>query len=429
MKDFKNQLASIKPLVNKRGGALFNSQDELQYTSDIKKTSLKKEDLCLSRLPLFGKVKSYKEDQGYGFLSANRTDYFFHISSRITFGRNDFIRPEENVFFILGSPKKSHANHEHLKHKKEVVSWCSINDFWKNRGPDSQNSLNTLRSEWFSKQTIELIFEIIEADWYRSNFGLEKADINLQDSVLHSALIKKLKVLGIDDWVKFKVRDRLNNSLFLFSKDWCCSKSDEVPRFLIDNFTANQLSALTNPQYKWFCKCNKEFEEAKLFEWAMRCSLSNSEKEEWCRELDDDYSWYRNVVFNLLSTNWRPFKEVLPWIQRVLKYETVNTELIIDRLKRFPEEKESLFGILDDSHKVKYLVHQPSATDEIKEIVDRTGNIDLYTPALLYSTIAIDLESDGDNVWEIGVANKLDKWLMFSSNESTTKKKNSIPRA
>ena len=421
MKDFKTQLASIKPLVNTQGKENSSPKVESQQTSSFKKTSLKKEDLCLSRLPLLGRVKNYKEEQGYGFISANRIDYFFHVSSRITFGKDSFITLGENVLFILGSPKKSHVGHKQVKHKREVVSWCYVNDIWQNGGPASQNSLNALRLEWFSKQTIELIFQVIEADWYRLNFALGKADINLQDSVLHSSLVEQLKVLESDDWVRFAVKDRLNNSLFSFSKDWHCSKSEEVPRFLIDNFTADQLSTLRNPRYKWFCACNKEFEEAKLFEWAMRCSLSDSEKEEWCRELDDDYSWYGEVLFSLLSTDWCPFSEVIPWIKRVLEDESVEPELIIDRLKRFPEEKGSLFEILDDAHKIKYLVNQPEAIDEIQEIINKTGNIELYEPALLYSAFAIDLEADGDNIWEIGVANKQDKWLMLSRNDSTNK--------
>ena len=418
MGDLKDQLAAIRSMV-KKADTLISDTHRLPSTKKYSAPSKSKstwtvEDLCILRLPLLGQVKSYISDRAFGFISTGQNDLFFHISGRILDKSTEIsgdVRERHLIYVIGSSPKDGRPN---------AAQWCFVDDIiWPSgRVPRSQQELDQIRRGWYTRQTLDCLFEILRADWYRRSWKDKSPAADLTDAILQDELIAKLKSTSPDEWRQLRVKDQLNSALFTFARDWVRDDDDFVTQSLVENFTAEQLAAYGPPRYKWVLKDGLGKYQSKLFEWALQSRLDDAQRSRWEANLEDDFSWDGEVASRLIASDWIPSEVSISWIHRLVKFNRVSPDIILKRLDRCPDEWPKWFNCLPDPSKVELLARQPSLSKQLVEFLESKADQELHQLALFQQVISIDLESDRETIWEIGCADRAGKHLLLSRNHS-----------
>jgi len=426
--DFKEQLAEIRSLVKKAdyvaGDASHQHREIKDHTNkDWRSLSSSSEGSCISILPLLGKIDNYDPSRAFGFISSKSGNLFFHLTDRIsgtTINLEGDIQKYPVMYITGSSPKDG---------RTRAARWCFVDDIdWPSgKVPDTQKGLDSIRKKWIELLTIEQILEILKADWYRKYFKKNNLVADLQDPILQDMFTRKLSSANPDEWRQLHVKERLQQSMYVFARSWSSDSDEYSAQDLVNNFTIDQLVAFGKPKYEWFGLCEAEY-EAKLFEWALSSDLDDSHRLRWEEELQDDYPWYDGVASSLISGDWIPSKAEIQWIQKLIRANRLSPALIIDRLKNYPSEKELWFDFLPDEQKVMALAYDPASTGRLIALLRTKNDAQLNCSALLHRALSLDLESDGKDIWEIGVADVNGIHLLLSRDDPSEKSAGSLEK-
>ena len=145
MKDFKKQLAAIRPSLPKAKASETPNSDPSLTVLNEKKSGTKNDALlrkCLERLPFFGNINKL-ESPKYGFVNTNDGDLFFHVSGRLP-PTDEVVDNLKNriVVYTAGSSE--------IDGSEIAVQWALVDDIaWpKYQIPKSQSQLDDLRTDW-----------------------------------------------------------------------------------------------------------------------------------------------------------------------------------------------------------------------------------------------------------------------------------------
>jgi superfamily II DNA/RNA helicase len=413
MADFRDQLAAIRPIITKVEPVASDSHrptpPKMRPVPSKARTASAIADKYIGRLPFIGRIDRIGPKGDYGFIAAERKkDFFFHISGMLPDGNSKITEELRNrtvVFAIGSSPKDVRVG---------AVQWCLADDIeWEGgHAPATQLELDQIRTKWFARQDLRRILNILGADWYKGAFKDGKPLCDLADSILHKALEERLKVLVPEEWCANRVPDALKLSRFAFLEKWNWQSDSYFPEQLLIAFAPDQLVTLGHPRYNWLYVAPPKL-KPKLFEWALRFAWGETPLGKWAVDLRHEFPWDGDVAARLLRSG-KDFSSVATeWLNRQKDAGRLPLEPIRERLLKFPAEWDVWFEYLPDLAKVDVLASRGSSDQDVASFVASRSDPGLEIVAIRHYAIAIDIESDGDRIWEIGVAKGPEKALLL----------------
>ena len=364
-------------------------------------------DLALARLTTLGQVLNYNPDRGFGHIAMGP---FFHISNEISNTKSikNINTNLKQILYIVGSRPNDD--------RPIAAQWCFAEDITWPGGvvPKIQDDFNKIRRMSLMAQPLESIIELLKTEWIQENRNLDNARTNLIDPVLAEVFVKKISIASPDELKFYNLIEVLSGSRYGFARGFVRNVDDFVPADLLEQLTPLQLVIFGSPRYQWNYRSTRNY-TPKMLEWALRSPIEDDQKAKWESLLDAQITYQIAVACNLLETpDWVATQTARLWIKRLLESGQIRPTKVVQRLQYFPEEWKDWAEYLSPEEEKVFLEGQ------LKEFGTRPGSLDFESNPnfirllLLERTLAIDIESDAERIWEIGVAGRVDKRLLFS---------------
>lgn len=423
MDDFKEQLAAIRSLVpaapqsgatptklklkGRRAGGRDNARPP---GSDGDESFLAK---CLERLPCLGRVKNTDSSKGFGFLEVNGRDLFFHASARAG-ERSRWLDLDligQTIVYVVGTSERNGRQCAVRWALAEEIPWPS------GRAPGSQSTLDEVRARWLAAQSVGCLLNILSAPWYEGKSRDGKPASDLVDGVLERVLLERLSRMSPEEWRAEDVRERLRGGRYYFLAEWHQTNSSQAPIKLLEAFSAEQLTILGSPRCNWLTTLTAEL-RPKLIEWAIRAPLDMTQAQEWRPILLRNFTRDAEIAVSVLSSTWQPTKHGIDWIEKLVESGRLPVAQVADRIRSHPDEHEIWGSRLPHDLQLELLAAwYPDSSDLVCRVVSK-NDPDLARLALCVTGLAIDIESDGERIWEMGSATKKDKALLMSREDA-----------
>jgi len=431
MSDFKEQLAAIRSLVSKAQASdaptptpspavpMETKAGEGRAPPPPPGDALLRK--CLERLPVFGRIENFDVNRGFGFVATGGRSLFFHVSGRLPASTERVAVDLRNrsLAYAVGSSQKDG--------RPCAVQWALIDDIaWPNgQAPQSQSQLDEIRTQWLEQQDLPRLLACLHANWYKGFLKDSKPSADLIDPVLERAVLDGLRSLSPEEWRLRKVRDVLQVGRYSFLSKWHWMADEQVPVALLRSFSAEQLTTLGPPRYQWLTSVTEE-SKPKLVEWAIRASLDATQAQEWKAELRRDFSRDAEIASSLLKSTWQPTALGVEWIQRLIVSRRLPASQIETRLNANPDEVPIWMNCLPSDRQLEFLVAQYPSTTDLAHHIATKNDQGLGRLALRSGSLAIDIESDGKQLWEIGTATWKTKSLLLSRDDAPSSSPNAI---
>lgn len=334
------------------------------------------ESLCYARLPFAGRLVRVAGTGGFGFVTnISSGEVFIHQKSR--FCPTERALPDASnqlIFFALGSRP--------AREKRDGTLWCFADDVeWGRLGPCcSEVEHAERRKQYFSGLDIRRLVKMLSANWYREIWANDQnLPADLEDPDLQHAIVVALDELRASDEDFARIIGAFEKSPYDFTYQWMYGHEFRVARSLLSKLPPEKLALIRTPDFSWLEQALPE-QIPKLVEWALRCADVSAR---WRSLLEPSHSWDQEVACRLLQSDGRPVEFIVDWIKQLVAQGQLDSRLCIERLGRFPEEEAYWGACL-------------SVSDRIDQL-----------------SMALDIESDGEHIWQIGVADASGRQLLF----------------
>ncbi len=156
---------------------------------------------------------------------------------------------------------------------------------------------------------------------------------------------------------------------------------------------------------------------SKLFEWALHCDLDEAQRAKWEANLADTFPWDADVAARLVSSDWTPSPTAIEWIRQLAQSGRLAGKVLSERLTRRPDEFQSWFDRLPEEDCAAVLARRFPKIHQVVAFLESQGTPALWRSALAARAVAIDLETDGNSIWEVGVANATRPHLLLARDD------------
>ena len=356
----------------------------------------------LCRLPRFGTVSRLEEERGFGFLSAEgHEDVFFHFRGyrgRLPGGQK-LPAVGSKVLFIAGSdPRRPNEP------KKSAIEWAPFELVAPSAGSDvaGQALLDGLRRHALVQQPLEALWTLLEASWY-SNSWRGAAPSDLEDAVLEQVLGNVLAAMSMTNLKKHRVGQRLAGSRYRFAARLSPTSVDCTFERLLELFNARQLSSLGAPNIAWLKKTKLASNtHARLLEWHLVSRSLTTPQGDWEKWFPGTDEAECDLATRFLDSDAAVDVFVATWLERLAHNGLVSEARADTWLNRRPDLAIALFQQLPAARQNALLSawrKDPGPLDGLLEKEPKQA-----TRLLTLSSLAFDLETDGERIWEVGCA-------------------------
>lgn len=386
------------------------------------------------KLALVGIVEALVDDKGFGFVTCDSRpgEHFFHITTNLT-GLRDFggMAEGNHVLFQLGSNPRKPG-------QICAVRWVRIDDLdWGDVAPPKdQQALDALRRDALHQRSLNDLRNRVRADWYAKLWAGE-APADLHDPVLGEALREHLSRLDPETLQKARVPDLLQQSRYDFAARLDPASDHCSVLDLLAAFSPAQLAVLGSPQNAWLESPLLQDrpsvggllpgekrqdpldpdQKSALLEWfVLGCAL---------REPSDGYDGWLNggatyeaaVAERVLARGQQLPRAVMQWIA-ILANKGGMSQLAVDYLATLDlAGAASLFGRLSTEAQFRTLAAWKQSPDLLAEAL--RARPELASEIAICRALAIDLETDGARIWEIGCAQGQDAVRLYDETAGT----------
>lgn len=360
--------------------------------------------MLLTAMRRFGVISSWDASRGFGEieLPSVRQRMFCHISGRLGApGRP--LRAGDPVLFLIGSdPRKPDHNRAVRWVRVEDVPWGGITP------PHDQGSLDTLRKEALPSFSLEAIWTLLDADWYHQLWN-GKAPSDLEDQLLFDAWVEKIATFDPQELEASGADQRLSRSPY-----FQCRCGPRLPLWL-GRISAEQCSALGAPQASWMSEAATHL-RPKLMTW---CVLKNRGKipADWKTWFTGKQTHEVEIAKIFVQRGFTANPDARGWLDSLLQQGLMGNDLLQEWITTDPIEGLRLFSGLTDALQDQLMMRW------IAEPAILRAGLKAFPselPVLLRSTaLAIDLESDGEAIWQIGYARSKKAHLPYDQAGST----------
>lgn len=376
-------------------------------------------DALLIKLPLLATVARLVADRGFGFARCESTkdEQFLHVTAALD-GRRDFLGMEEGDLLLCQrgtSPRRSG--------QKCLVQWARAADLdWGETAPPAnQSELDALRREALRKRSLNALHQQLNAPWYVKLWNGE-APADLYDPLLAEEWCERISQLDPDALRRVGVGERLKSCLYEFRDNLDPASHQCSVKELLETFTPAQLAVLGPPKKVWLERSwSEDRQSAETFRpHKNRQGPLNEEQKsallEWfilgcaIREPEDGYDgWlagnepYEAAAAQRILARGEPVpRTARPWMAGLANRGWLS-QAYVDRLAaEDPSTAAVLFGKLSPEGRrraVEEWVQNPGLLTVALE-----GRASLIGEIAVRCALAIDLETDGERIWEIGCA-------------------------
>lgn len=362
------------------------------------------EEALFFRLPFFGVVSRIEEDRGFGFIrTADRNEVFFHFrgfSGRLP-NRQKLPPVRTHVLFTLGSSPRRPGDF-----RKEAAAWAPVDFFssLKDDPPGNQASLDVLRRVHLHAKPMRALWEILEASWYAKRWGPEAAaPTDLEDGILQEVVYEQLAALSPTELKEKEVVARLAESRYRFAANLASSNKHHAYSDALKIFDVEQLAALGTPDIFWVQRRGQlPAIRQKILEWFLLSSANLESRDEWKSLFPGTGASEVKLATRLLESGTPRDSFMNAWLHRIACNRLLSKEQAEVWINYAPELTSALFSQLKESRRAALLSDWRADPDAL----NRSLVADPHLARLLLSgsALSLDLETDGEHVWEIGCA-------------------------
>jgi hypothetical protein len=404
MRDHREQLQEIRSKVREAGPSE-------PPTSGFR--------LSAAILPEFGKVVSYDEARGFGQVSMGHS-WFFHASGHL-FGNNHLSAQElvgEPVLFITGSTPRDSSG------RVRAVKWCPARELGSElRGTArSQRQLDEYRAEWFKSQNLETLLSLLTAKWYAEIWGELKPPRNLHDEVFLRSLIDALERESCEKLCALNLHETLAQSPFEFTRHWLLRNEHFTCGHLLNHLSPEQLVAFGSPRIEWFAEAD-EPQKARLIAWSLLSRISSEDRRNWLSLVDVRERWASDLAALLTESRWQDQPAKSLWEQDVLASVSSRSAKPTQSSIEGCSVETPWFDLLPRRNRVAFLSQCQLADDSLVALLRSRNDAGLVADFISKKSLALDLETDGEDIWEIGIATRSGSELVLAESHAAKRDK------
>ncbi len=371
------------------------------------------------KLPRFGVVAKLDEERGFGFISGGpREDVFFHVRGypgRLPDGQK--LPPVgSQVLFITGSdPRRPHEP------KKGAVSWAPVEIASASLGnaPTSQATTDALRRERLGELPREALWELFETGWYAKRWdGNAPAPIDLEDEVLGQVVWDRLAEMSPTDLEAHQLSSRLAKSRYQFAAS--LSPGSPVCAFarLLEVFEPTQLAVLGAPDVSWYQRGRLPPDaRSRLLEWHLLSRALSEARGNWESCFPGIEASEVELATRFLAYGIPRDAFIDAWLDRIVRNGLLSEVQADAWTERYPDLAVSLFHRLpaarQDSLLSGWRKSPAGLGKQLQQEPSRARSL------LTASSLALDLETDGERIWEIGCARNGQASLLHDERSGT----------
>ena len=348
------------------------------------------------------------EDRGFGFINLDdgATEVFFHVTQS-WIRRPDFggISAGDKVLCQLGA-------RERQPDKRAALKWAPVTDWdWGPQGAaDSQRALDEMRLKVLRNLDPRSLDRAVAAKWYKDQWnGSPPSD--LSDPVLRQAWLARLAEIPAAELDAFDLPAQLEASPFEFAAQLLPDDPACAVSTLLSTFAPAQLARLGVPDLAWLAPNWREptkgaerlqdEQKANLLEWFWEAH-GREFKEEMASALAGSEGWEALFARRLIARAAVLPVRQFPWLRRLADAGLLRTEDLDARSSRDAVFAAHFFSLLPQVRQSALRTTWRSDAAALAQAL--TAEPALISELLLSGTLSVDLETDGEKVWEIGCA-------------------------
>lgn len=351
----------------------------------------------LVEMPRFGKLASWDAGRGFGEieLPGDRQRMFCHVTGRLE-AKGRSLHAGDQVLFLPGTDRRSRG-------KTRAVRWMRVQDLsWGSLvPPHDQASLDVLRRAALSGLSLKATWILLEADWYQRLWDGD-APADLDDQLLCDAWLEKVAASNGQELEANGAEHLISRSPYIQ-----CRCGPNPPQWL-DRLIATQCSALGRPDPRWMSQASPQ-QQPKLMTWAL---LKNGGviPADWKSWFAGRQNYEVGVAEFIFQQRLTINADIRSWLDGLRRQGFMNAELLQEWINACPVEGVRQFSALPDSLQDELIIRWRS------DPVELTNGLEAFpseAPVLLGCTaLAVDLESDGKAIRQVGWARNKQKSLI-----------------
>ena len=369
---------------------------------------------ALLELPHLGEIVSLNDDQGFGHLScAGDTEHvFFHFTNRVPTGRIEkgSLSVGDPLVFITGTnPRKPD--------RTRAVRWACVLDVPSLAEESSldQEQLDELRRASLDRQPLQALWHQLHATWYDRDWG-KSAPANLVDPVLGDVWRGRLSSLSVNELIDDRVRHQIGKCRYGFAAALDLDHPGCSFAQLLEVFSPLQLAVLGAPDSSWMDAANTDL-KPRLLEWHLVSQSVGRSRGNWAKWLQGREDFEPAVAEWFVEQELPGSELTYSWLRQMAQ----NGHLASQSVDRFSGDRTAdavaLFDQLSELRQRHWFASWKRNSSELGALLRDDPS---RAPKLLAcGALAIDLETDGEKVWEVGCASGGKATLLHAKRDGT----------
>ena len=345
-------------------------------------------------LPLVGTVARVEPARGFGLVRSESggQELFFHIRGRAGQRDHDAALPDSGtrMLFIVAS---------NLRHgrSREAVRWRSLPDIPHLPESLTQVDLDALRREALNALDWPALWALLRADGYGIGWN-GNAPSDLCDPVLESLLQDRIATLPPRQMEGCALWDRLARARYDFAARWT---PDNLHRaFDLTRFSMRQLLALGAPRREWVALANHGL-RMHLMEWHLLSRTADASAEDWSAWFTGTDAAEAELASRVMQSGLSIDPFVHDWLERLAGNALLTGSGLDAWLAINPHLALGQFDRLSPDRQAQQLTDWRARPETLPAGAAQAHHI---RAVLTQQALTIDLESDGQRIWEVGCA-------------------------
>lgn len=360
------------------------------------------------QLPQWGVVNEWNQDRGFGLIrQAGTRELFFHVAARVDHQAKPVqsIDIGDPVVFITGADPRRPGD-------LRAVRWACVSDWdWDGAAPpDSQNSLDTLRRDALASLPMQTLWTMLAAGWYARLWRQDPVGRKLKDPLLIQAWCAKLATLNdhqLDDDKNritlvrnhYDLGDQASaRHVFHMLAPWQLAKVFGPPH--------SQPTAI--PEQHW----------SKLLQWYLLSSHGQI-KNDWKRWFTGHKPYESEVACFWLEQDWVITDAVRAWLEQLITNGLLPPERVAQWIQNDSSRAVEFFQYLPAPEQQRFWQMWRVRPAELAAALPKAPSAQQLL-LLRHAVLALDLETDGEQIWQVGCAQNRQHSLLYGRDNALT---------
>ncbi|NJC05774.1 superfamily I DNA/RNA helicase/superfamily II DNA/RNA helicase [Sphingomonas kaistensis] len=366
----------------------------------------------IRELPHIGTIRRTEEGRGFGYLvgEPGGEEVFFHVNGHALRGRERGVLPAPGtrVLFILGSDPRHTL-------RKRAIRWVPVPLIPQLVAAKSttQAELDELRRAALKALEWDSLWQLLRADWYGREWG-NNPPADLVDHVLEEVWKARVPSLPAAELTCERFWAQAAKTRYKFSAQ--LAPADLCRVFDLTSFDLPQLLALGSPRAEWVPEADRKL-RFRLMEWYLASRQSPRSAEDWSAWFTGTCSFEADLACHVIkgASEVDPF--VSGWLHRLAENKLLDTANLDAWAERCPQAAVDFFERLSSVAQLRHLRRWQETPEALLSLKPSSAR----SLAILSSTaLSIDLETDGERVWEVGCAQGGSTTMLFTEGSACT---------